>query len=241
VTADGGLLASPDHLVAVAVTAVLCIGVVVAARTRPGGWTPWFSRGLAAFLAGWFVADQLYRIARGTWDVETNLPLELTDAVTLIAALALLGGGALVFELTYFWGLTGSLQATLTPALDADEGFPGFYYWSFFAIHGGVVLAATFLAFGLRMTPRPGAVRRVFAVTLAWAALVGAADLVTGGNYMYLREKPDTASLLDYLGPWPLYLVAAAAVALAMFALLDLPFRRRRRRAASGETRAHLY
>lgn len=226
--ASDGLFLSLDHVVALAVTAALCAGVALVARRRPGAWTRWFSAALAAFLVGWWVADQAYRAVRGTYDVDSNLPLELTDAVTLIAALALVTGGVLWFELTYFWGLTASLQATLTPGLRADEGFPDFLYWQYFAVHSGVVVAAIFLAFGLRMTARRGAVARIFAITAGWTALVGAADLITGGNYMFLRERPRTSSLLDYLGPWPVYLLGAAAVALAMFALLDLPFRRRR-------------
>jgi hypothetical integral membrane protein (TIGR02206 family) len=221
---------SADHLAALGVTAALCVALALAARARPGPWTRWFSRGLAIFLVGWLVADQLYRLARGTYDIDTNLPLELTNAVTLIAALALWTGGALVFELTYFWGLTGSLQAALSPGLRPDETFPGFYFWHYFAVHSGVVVAAIFLAFGLGRTARRGAVARVFAITVAWAGAVVVANLLIGGNYMYLRERPRTASLLDLLGSWPWYVVGAGLVALGMFALLDLPFRRRRAR-----------
>jgi hypothetical integral membrane protein (TIGR02206 family) len=91
-----------------------------------------------------------------------------------------------------------------------------------------VVLAAVFLVFGLGLTARPHAVRRVFLATAGWAALAAVGNALTGGNYMFLRERPETPSLLDYLGPWPWYILSAALLALALFALLDLPFRRRR-------------
>jgi hypothetical integral membrane protein (TIGR02206 family) len=64
---------------------------------------------------------------------------------------------------------------------------------------------------------------------LAWAAVATAANVFTGGNYMFLRERPGTLSILDYMGPWPWYILSATLLALALFALLDLPFRGRRR------------
>jgi len=73
-----------------------------------------------------------------------------------------------------------------------------------------------------------------FAATLVVAAAAAIGNLATGGNYMFLRRKPSTASLLDVMGSWPLYIVSAAALALALFALLDLTLRPGRRRAAGG-------
>jgi hypothetical integral membrane protein (TIGR02206 family) len=219
-----GLFLSADHLAALATTAALGVALPALARARPGVWTRHLARALAVALLGWELAFRVARL-RASYDPATDLPLELTDAATVVAALALWNPRPLLFELTYFWGLTASLQAVLTPGLEADEGFPTFFYWHYFFTHSGAVVAALFLAFGVGLTPRPGATLRMLIATAAWASLAAAANVLTGGNYMFLRERPDTASLLDYMGPWPWYIVGAALVAVALFALLALPFR----------------
>ena len=53
---------------------------------------------------------------------------------------------------------------------------------------------------------------------------VGTVNFLTGGNYMFLARKPETASLLDVLGPYPWYLLSLEAVALLLFLVLYLPF-----------------
>lgn len=232
---------SPEHVAALAVTGILAVALPAAARLRPGPWIPVFCRGLAVLLLGWFVAYHAAVILlRGSYSPDFDLPLHLTDAVTVVAAVALWTGRPLAFELTYFWGLAGSLQAVLTPSLDPGEGFTSFFYWQFFITHSGVVVAATLMAFGLGMSARPGAVRRIFLATAAWALVAAAGNLATGGNYMFLREPPETASVLDWMGPWPWYILGVAVLALALFTLLDLPFRRRRALAGdAGSPREH--
>jgi hypothetical integral membrane protein (TIGR02206 family) len=135
-------------------------------------------------------------------------------------------------ELTYFWALSASLQAVLTPNL--TERTATIFVVTFFVTHSGAIVAAILLVFGRGIVPPAGAVWRVFGATLVVAAAAAVGNLVTGGNYMFLREKPSTASLLDVMGPWPVYILSAAVLALALFALLDLPLRAGRRRAAGG-------
>jgi len=225
-------LLSPDHVAALALTAIACIALPTAARTHPGPWIIVASRTLALLLVAWFLAYHVVLVIQGDFDAEFDLPLHLTDAVTLVAAAALWTRRPLWFELTYFWGLAAALPAVLTPGLEPDEGFPSFFYWHYFITHSGVVLAAVFLAFGLGLTARPGAVGRMFGATLAWAGMAGVGNALTGGNYMFLREPPDTPSILDLMGPWPWYLLGAAVLTIALFTLLDVPFRRRRALAA---------
>jgi hypothetical integral membrane protein (TIGR02206 family) len=86
------------------------------------------------------------------------------------------------------------------------------------------VAAALFLVIGLRIAPGRTAAIRATALTLAYAAAVGVVDVVTGGNYLYLRRPPLSPTLLNLMGPWPWYLVSATALGLVLFALLQWPF-----------------
>jgi hypothetical integral membrane protein (TIGR02206 family) len=193
---------------------------VVAGRRAQAGTRAWLARALALVIltawAGEYVAD----VIRGTWTIRFTLPLQLTDAVSLASILALLTRRPLLVELTYYWGFTASLQAVLTP--DLGQSFPDVLYFTYFGYHIGAIVAGAYLVYGLGRHPRPGAVGRVFAATLAWAALAGLADLITGGNYMYLAWKPTHASLLRVMGPWPWYIAAGIGVALAMLLLVRL-------------------
>jgi hypothetical integral membrane protein (TIGR02206 family) len=184
-------------------------------------------RPLAVVIGGTYVVEHSSFVARGEWEADFNLPLHLTDVVTIVSVLALWTRRPMLVELTWFWALTASLQAVLTPDLGGAD-FPELLWLTFFITHSGAVVAAVMLVVGCGIHPRAGAVKRVFAATLAVAAAAATANLVTGGNYMWLREKPDEGSLLDFMGPWPWYILSAALLALLLFTLLDLPYRRRR-------------
>ncbi|MDQ3648210.1 MAG: TIGR02206 family membrane protein [Actinomycetota bacterium] len=219
-----------EHVVAIGATVVLAGLAIWIARKLSGRWISAASRGLALAIILAYAADHAAAVVRDDWSPERYLPFHLTDAVTIVCAIALWAPRPLLVELAYFWGLTASLQAVLTP--DLGEGFPDLYFWTYFLTHSGAVVAACLLVFGRQLRPRPGAVRRAFAATAAVAAMAAIANLATGGNYMFLREKPASGSLLDLIGPWPVYIPVAAILALAMFAALDAPFRSGRSRGA---------
>jgi uncharacterized membrane protein YwaF len=46
-------------------------------------------------------------------------------------------------------------------------------------------------------------------------------------NYGYFNGKPE-GTVLDYLGPWPWYVLAEVAIVAAVWALLTLPWVRKR-------------
>jgi hypothetical integral membrane protein (TIGR02206 family) len=224
---------SAEHIAALIATALAAVLLAAAARRSREGIALAIARGLALLIAAAFVAEQVTYAARGTWSVRINLPLQLTDAVTLVSIVALWRPRAgLAAELVYFWAFSATLQALLTP--DLRQSFPDLLYFTYFATHGGALAAACLLVVGLGHRPRPGAVRRVYAATAAFACLAALGTVLTGGNYMFLRRKPVGGSLLDVMGPWPWYILAAAAVALVMFLVLDALARPARPPCADG-------
>ena len=220
---------SPEHLIPLALLAVVAAALCAAARRSPGRWASVAALMIGVAIVVTELSWQPYALANHSWSVAFSLPVQLCDVGGFVAAAALVWRQLLLVEVAYFWGLGGTLQALLTP--DLHDHFPSFPYLQFYATHDLVILAALFLVIGLGLQPRTGAVRRIFLLTLGFAAVIGLIDLVTGGNYMYLRQVPVEGSLLSLMGPWPWYVVFGALLALIVLTILDLPFRLSRRRA----------
>ena len=132
--------------------------------------------------------------------------------------------------LTYYWCLVLSSQALITPDVGtAEEGSPDFphhLFITFFALHVLVVWAAIYLTWGRRMRPSWRDYRFAIIATLVWGAFTFTFNAIVGTNYGYLNGKPPTASVLDFLGPWPVYLLIEVTIVLIVWALITWPWER---------------
>ena len=219
-------LFGPLHLTLLAIT--LAIAVALCLLLRAGRISPRTVRltlgyGLAINELIWWA----FRYSHEGFRFPVNLPLQLCDATVWATVLACTTLIPAIVEFAYFAGIAGAGMALITPDLWSPwPSYPAIY---FFLAHGGIVIGAAVLAYGRIAPLQRGAVWRALGWLLAYAAVVGAFNAVFHTNYMYLSHKPANASLLDALGPWPMYLIAGAAVALALFWLLWLPARPKRR------------
>jgi hypothetical integral membrane protein (TIGR02206 family) len=190
------------------------------------------ARGIGVVLAADAVVFATDPLINGTWTARASLPLALCDVALVIAAAACWWPRyPLLIELTWFWGLAGTLQAIATP--DLSVGFPHLEFFEYVVGHVGIVFAALYLVVGMGYRPRAGSVPRVFAITVVYTGFVGLIDWLIGADYMFLASRPVHWSLLSVLGPWPWYIVSAAGVALVLLVVLDAPFRAGRRTASS--------
>lgn len=221
-------MSSPSYDLGVALAGLLCAALCVGARRWPGKWTRAALGVLGLALLAQSLVWQLAPVVAGDWSVRNYLPLDLCDMTDLVAVAACWWRRQLAIELTYFWGLAGTLQGILTPNLGTS--FPHLEFFEYQVEHLGIVVAALFLVVGLRLVPQPGAVVRIVAITAGYTAAVGAVDALTGADYMFLRSPPATWSVLQGLGPWPWYILSATGVAVVFVAILDVPFWMGRRR-----------
>ena len=225
---DSGFTAfGPSHLAAFAVLVVggatlIALGRWARARDDAGRR---IGRGLAVAIVVATVPLQVLYQTGDYWDLQRTLPLQLCDVASAAAAYALWTRRPWAVALTYFWGLTLTIQAVVTPDLAKD--FPDPAFLLFWAMHLLTVWAAIYLSFGLGLGPDWRGYRTSLALTAAWAASVYAFNLVAGTNYGYVNAKPNSASVLDLLPGWPWYVLAEAAIIAVVWALLTWPWVRR--------------
>ena len=217
-------LFGPAHLLILgAVPSLAAVLAMIQRKLSPG------SRALRIGLATVILLDSFvyygYLIARGQLAFPDHLPLELCDASLCLVIIALFTLNRVVYDLAYYGALAGATMALLTPNL--WEPFPSFSTMQFFVDHGLIVSGALYLVWSKQARPRAGSVGRAMLAVNLFAAFVGTFDFLFKTDYMYLRAKPPNTSLLDVLGPWPWYILAAEPVACGVFLLLYLPFWRR--------------
>lgn len=218
----------PSYWAVIAVFAIGAALLVWIGRRQTESQGRRLGRILGVLTAAIYGALAIYALNPPT--IYGSVPLSLSDLATLAAAYALWSQRHWAFALTYYWGLVLSTQALISPALHSPD-FPHYRFLGFWAIHLLVVWAAIYLTWGRRMRPRWRSYRFVVVVTVVWAAVTFAFNTIAGTNYGFLNGKPATASLLDVLGPWPVYLLSAATLLLIVWALMTWPWERTRRHA----------
>ncbi len=175
-----------------------------------------------ALVVNYFVYLSLVR-QFGAVSWEQLLPLQLCDWAMAVIIIAMWTRQPRWFEVAYFWGIGGTVQAVLTPNL--AFGFPDFRFFSFFVSHCGIITGIIFLMLVHHLRPRAFSIVRVFAWTEFYFIITLAADKFTGFNYGFLLHKPEAKTLLNILSDYrPLYLFQMHLLALAFFVVLYLPF-----------------
>ncbi|HLS15601.1 MAG TPA: TIGR02206 family membrane protein [Beutenbergiaceae bacterium] len=157
------------------------------------------------------------------WNVEESLPFHLSDTLRVVTGIALIVRPGWAISICYFWGLTLNLQSLLTPDLNFYT-VPAVEFAMYWFLHIAVFLTPVVFVAGLGYRPTWLGYLATCAATLVWAGVAAVVNAITGANYGYLSRAPEGPSALDFLGPWPLYLVVVAAILAVAWALMTIPW-----------------
>jgi hypothetical integral membrane protein (TIGR02206 family) len=223
----------PSHLAVLVVFAIGSAALVWIGRRQTEAQARLLGRVLAVLTIAMFSVALVYKLVQPA--IDHSVPLQLCDLAELTAAYALWSQRKWAFTLTYYWGLPLSSQALITPDLNGPD-FPSHGFLTFFALHLLIVWAAIYLTWGIGTRPNWRSYRFAVITTLAWGAFTFVFNTIAGSDYGFLNRKPLNASVLDFLGPWPFYVLAEVAIVGAVWALMTWPWElKRRRRPRSAE------
>jgi hypothetical integral membrane protein (TIGR02206 family) len=215
---------SLEHLIVLALTAALPFALAWLVRRTKSAV---LERGIILFILGSFVVNYLgyvifiRRLGEQTW--REMLPMQMCDWAMIVIMVTLWTGWPRWFEVAYFWGIGGTLQAIITPNL--RYAWPDMRFISFFVSHSGIIVGLVFLMLTRGLRPYPASILRAFLWSEVYFVFAMIADYITGVNYGFLLHKPEAFSLLSYLSDYrPFYLLQMQGLALVFFALLYIPF-----------------
>jgi hypothetical integral membrane protein (TIGR02206 family) len=216
-------LFNTPHLIALSIVLLINVALLRWGRRFPERWR----RPTRYALAGLLVVDELlwhwWNASIGEWTIQKMLPLHLCSVFVWLNAAMLIWKVYSIYEVAYLLGIAGALQALLTP--DAGQyGFPHFRAFQVMVSHGAIITSAIYMTAVEGFRPRLKSILRVLAVANVYMLAVFFLNLAIGSNYLFIAHKPETASLLDVLPPWPWYILYIEAIGWVMVGLLYLPF-----------------
>lgn len=166
----------------------------------------------------------IWRYQMGLWSLASSLPLHLCSLALMIGPFLYMTKTQKLFDLLYYWSF-GALMAILTPDIGAT-GLPSFRYYQFFLSHGLILFEIIYMMAVLGMRPSIRSWKSTLLYTNIIMLAIGMINFIVGGNYFFIAKKPETASFMDFLGPWPVYIIFMELIACGIFMLMYLPFRK---------------
>ncbi len=163
-----------------------------------------------------------------------NLPIGVCCWSVILCSYMVVGKKQALFDIVYFWLLTASIFAVLTPTVLTYTGPTRYRYYQFWLEHTLGYVAIFYMMFVHKMRPTiKSAVRSYVALAVAAVFAYIVNRLIPGANYLYMARPEAAPSILDILPPnFALRLLIMAAVITLLYALAYLPWYIKDKRAA---------
>jgi hypothetical integral membrane protein (TIGR02206 family) len=156
-----------------------------------------------------------------------HLPITVCGWVAVFGSYMVIGKSQTLFDLCYFWALTSSIFALITPTVISYTGPTRFRYYQFWAEHLVCFIAIFYMIFVHKMRPNKKSFLKAYIgmIILAIIAYFANRLIGPGANYLFMARPEDTPSILDILPPnFALRLLIMISAITALFILVYLPW-----------------
>ena len=155
-----------------------------------------------------------------------HLPIGVCTWALIFCSYMVVGKSQTLFDISYFWLLSGSVFALLTPTPLTYTGPTRFRYYQFWAAHTLPFIAIFYMIFVHGMRPNRKSIVKAYIALLVLAVIAYWINtMIPGANYLFLAKPEAAPSVLDILPPnFFLRTFIIAAVITLLFGLAYLPW-----------------
>lgn len=204
------------HLITVVIMLVVSIGILFLARKYP--------KVIKGYLIiTLIVMDVAYRLWGGFYqglDLDVFFTLHLSSAAVFLTIITLIRYGQFLFDVLIYWAFLAVPQAIITPGI-IRYGFPHLRFFHILWIHFMVITAVFYMILIEKHEPSKISLKRALIVTHIYGGFVFIVNLIFDTNYMFIGRKTSAATLIDFLGPWPYYILVLDAILITTFVVLN--------------------
>lgn len=164
----------------------------------------------------------IYKLITDEFDIKRDLPLYLNNFTALIFPIVLILKKPLLFRILFFWSMAWGVQGILTP--DVTNNPQSLEYFRYWIANLMPMVIVFYVLFILKIFPDFNSVFLSIVSLQIYFIIVMIINEILHSNYMYLNAKPASITVLDYLGPWPYYLIVMQFMLIPYFLLFYFPF-----------------
>lgn len=153
------------------------------------------------------------------------VPIHMCSLSGFFIGIFLLTKKRLFFEIAFFWGIGGGINALITP--DVTLTFPDPKYVLFFLGHGLLIVNIGYACIALSNRPTFKSVKNGIFFSLAVLPVIYIINLLLGppANYWYLGAKPtEGQSIMDFFPDPPLHIPLLIIIGAFLFLLIYSPY-----------------
>lgn len=205
------------HLMTLGLMLILSILILLIARKYPQ-----MIKGY--LIASLIIMDMAYRLWGGFYqgvDLKVFFTLHLSSAAVALTIVTLLRFRQFLFDVLIYWALLAVPQAIITPGI-IQYGFPHLRFFHILWIHLTVMTAVFYMLLIEKKRPSRHSLGRALIVTHIYGLVVFIINMIFDTNYMFIGRKTSAASIIDYLGPWPYYILVLDVILIISFCILSI-------------------